>query len=183
MTQETQQKLSLGARLKVLRENKGLTKKYLADFLNITPAAYLFYEQGKSEPSLVSLKRLAIIFDVSADYLLGIIDDVNDFRTDEKKEFERLRCKYLNCGYDIAENENFITIIPFENSKSTFSSLKLKKDDFYKLNSSMELESKKIEEMNFKILLNIVTNKIAIQKNENPFDLIESLVPVEYLPK
>ena len=46
----------------------------------------------------------------------------------------------------------------------------------------MELESKKIEEMNFKILLNIITNKIAIQKKENPLDLISALVPVEYLP-
>lgn len=59
-------------RLKALREQYGLDQKDMGKKLNISPSAYGFYEQGRNEPSLESLKRLSEILNVSTDYLLGL---------------------------------------------------------------------------------------------------------------
>lgn len=59
-----------GERLRMLRIEKGLYQKHIAQAMNITTSAYGFYEQGKRTPDAESLKRLADFFDVSVDYLL-----------------------------------------------------------------------------------------------------------------
>src|SRR5690625_3828675 len=59
-------------RLKALREQHGFDQKDMGKKLNISPSAYGFYEQGRNEPSLESLKRLSEILNVSTDYLLGL---------------------------------------------------------------------------------------------------------------
>lgn len=59
-------------RIKVLREQKGLTQTALAQKLNITRASVNAWEMGISKPSTQYIIELAKIFDVSADYLLGI---------------------------------------------------------------------------------------------------------------
>ncbi|WP_208586119.1 helix-turn-helix domain-containing protein [Gracilibacillus suaedae] len=61
-------------RLKNLREEKELMQEEVAKKLNISTSAYGYYEQGRNEPSLETIKQLAEIFDVTADYLLGLID-------------------------------------------------------------------------------------------------------------
>ncbi|WP_165445113.1 helix-turn-helix domain-containing protein [Gracilibacillus phocaeensis] len=61
-------------RLRYLRERQGIKQEEMAKKLNISTSAYGYYEQGRNEPSLDSIKTIAEIFDVSADYLLGIID-------------------------------------------------------------------------------------------------------------
>ena len=59
-------------RIKVLREQQGLTQTALAQKLNITRASVNAWEMGISKPSTQYIIELAKIFDVSADYLLGI---------------------------------------------------------------------------------------------------------------
>ncbi|MGN8646331.1 helix-turn-helix domain-containing protein [Gracilibacillus sp. HCP3S3_G5_1] len=61
-------------RLRSLREEKELMQEDIASKLNISTSAYGYYEQGRNEPSLETVKKLAEIFDVTADYLLGLID-------------------------------------------------------------------------------------------------------------
>ena len=61
-------------KLKTLRSQKGLTLKSVAEQLNIGLMAYAHYEYGDREPSLEVLKKLCILFDVSADYLIGLSD-------------------------------------------------------------------------------------------------------------
>jgi len=58
-------------RLKMERKEAGLTQQQLADMLGITQPSYIRYENGTSEPSFEMLVRIADIFDVSVDYLLG----------------------------------------------------------------------------------------------------------------
>ncbi|MEG1509784.1 MAG: helix-turn-helix transcriptional regulator [Clostridia bacterium] len=60
--------------LKELRLDNNLTQVELAEKLNIRQQSYLRYELGKGEPSLDTLILLTQIFNVSADYLLGISD-------------------------------------------------------------------------------------------------------------
>ncbi len=62
----------LGARLKELREEKGLTQRQLAKELNLNAVTYLHYEKSQREPPLAVLASMAIYFDVSVDYLLGL---------------------------------------------------------------------------------------------------------------
>ena len=61
-------------RLKSLRLARGLTQKQLADKLNIVKASVSGYEQSAIYPSLEVLIQLCKIFDVSADFLLGLSD-------------------------------------------------------------------------------------------------------------
>lgn len=62
----------LGERIKEARKAAGLTQQQTADALNMTIGAYQKYEAGSVEPPLHSLVSLAIIFDVTTDYLLGM---------------------------------------------------------------------------------------------------------------
>ena len=62
----------LGKNLKSLRQEKGLLQKQVATELGITESGYGFYEQGKRTPDSEMLKKIASVFNVSADYLLGI---------------------------------------------------------------------------------------------------------------
>lgn len=62
-------------RLKDIRKEQGLLQKDLAAHLGITQQAYANYESGKREPDYDTLAKLADIFNVSVDYLLGRTDD------------------------------------------------------------------------------------------------------------
>ncbi len=62
-------------RLKELRRERGLTQQGIAGLLNIKQQSYIRYEYGTGEPSLNTLIKLTQIFEVTADYLLGISDD------------------------------------------------------------------------------------------------------------
>ena len=65
----------LGKRLKELREERGWTQKQLAEQLHLHSVTYLHYEKGQREPPLAVLVEMAILFNVSCDYLLGLSED------------------------------------------------------------------------------------------------------------
>lgn len=56
------------------RKLNRMTQKQVAVYLNISQPSYIRYENGSSEPSLENLVRLAELFDVSVDFLLGRSD-------------------------------------------------------------------------------------------------------------
>lgn len=58
-------------RLKELRLGNGLTQKQLADKLNVSQNAIYNWENGKRQPDFQTLEKLAKIFDVNIDFLLG----------------------------------------------------------------------------------------------------------------
>lgn len=64
----------LGKRLKELREERGLTQKEVAKALNLNSVTYLHYEKAQREPPLVILAAMAIYFETTTDYLLGLAD-------------------------------------------------------------------------------------------------------------
>lgn len=64
----------LGKRLKQLRDEFGFDQKEMGRKLNITSSAYGYYEQGRNEPPLETLVKIAEIFNVTTDYLLGRSD-------------------------------------------------------------------------------------------------------------
>lgn len=64
-----------GDRLKTLREDRGYTHHKLAELLDLGASQIWRYETGKTDPSGDILVRIARVFDVSVDYLLGLTDD------------------------------------------------------------------------------------------------------------
>ncbi len=61
-----------GLLLKELREEKGLTQAQLAEKINRTKTVISKYESNTQSPTLETLIDLAVIFNVSLDYLAGI---------------------------------------------------------------------------------------------------------------
>ena len=62
-------------RLKGLRENKDLKQEEIARLLNITQSAYSYYEMGKRQIPSDALIKLALFYNTSVDYLLGLTDE------------------------------------------------------------------------------------------------------------
>ena len=65
---------TLGARIKTLRKEKGLTQPQLAEIIGVSKGVISFCENGVNEPKASYVKTLAQILGVSADYLLGLED-------------------------------------------------------------------------------------------------------------
>lgn len=93
--------MDFGTRLKHLRKQAGLTQQQLATQLGITKSVVSFYELQERSPSPEVLIKLAAIFHVSADYLLGLDTretiDVSDLDEEDvhavRNIVERLRRK------------------------------------------------------------------------------------------
>ena len=66
-------------RIKDLREDKDMLQKDVAKLLNISQTNYSKYELGKINIPINTLKKLALIFDTSIDYLLGLTNEINQF--------------------------------------------------------------------------------------------------------
>lgn len=67
-------KVNYLARLKELRENKGITQKQLSEETGMSFQSISFYEHGEREPGVKALISLADYFNVSIDYLVGRSD-------------------------------------------------------------------------------------------------------------
>lgn len=61
-------------RLKEIRRECGMTQKDVYTILKVSPNCYASWEQGRTQPDVESLKKLCRIYEVSADYLLGLKD-------------------------------------------------------------------------------------------------------------
>ncbi len=61
----------LGDKIKELRENKNLTQSQLSKILGVSPSTIGMWEQNRRSPDNESLKKIADLFDVSIDSLLG----------------------------------------------------------------------------------------------------------------
>lgn len=64
--------MDFGKRLKTLRTQAGMTQQQLACRIGVTKSVISFYELQERSPSPQVLVKLARIFHVSTDYLLGL---------------------------------------------------------------------------------------------------------------
>ncbi len=58
-----------------LRKDSKLTQQALAKLVGVSQKAIDFWEKGINEPKASYVIKLATIFNVTADYLLGLKDD------------------------------------------------------------------------------------------------------------
>lgn len=66
---------TLGTKIIKLRQDKGITQEELAKLIPVDQSMISYYEKNKKKPSTEVLEKIADIFDVSVDYLLGRTDD------------------------------------------------------------------------------------------------------------
>ncbi len=82
-------------RLRSLRKEKQLTQVKLGELLSYGYTTIANYESGRNQPSIEDLKKLASIFDVSMDYLLGVSDVRLPYVTDDDTaKFDEFRRRY-----------------------------------------------------------------------------------------
>lgn len=60
--------------LKKIRKSKGIKQLEVANYLNVSKATYSKYENGHVNVTPDTLIKLSKFFDVSVDYLIGVID-------------------------------------------------------------------------------------------------------------
>ena len=61
-------------RLKLLREEKDYTQEYVGKILNKSQQGYNHIEAGRAELKIEDLVILCQLYDVSADYIIGLTD-------------------------------------------------------------------------------------------------------------
>ena len=66
---------TIGKSIKEKRIEQGLSQQTLANLIGVTHASISYWENARQEPSASAIVKLAQFFDVTADYLLGIIDE------------------------------------------------------------------------------------------------------------
>lgn len=66
--------MTFGEKLKKLMDEKDVTQKEVSSSLNIAISTLNGYANDNREPDFSTLASLARYFDVSTDYLLGIVD-------------------------------------------------------------------------------------------------------------
>jgi transcriptional regulator with XRE-family HTH domain len=66
--------MEFNVRLKLFRKKANLTQLEIAKILNVTNTCYAAWEQGRNQPGIESLKKLAKIFNITVDELIGSED-------------------------------------------------------------------------------------------------------------
>ena len=66
-------------RLRDFREDRDISQKKMAELLNVAQTTYSDYELGKINIPLDALKKLALFFDTSIDYLLELTDEAKPY--------------------------------------------------------------------------------------------------------
>ena len=64
--------MKFNERLKIIRKEKGFIQKDIYTILRVSPNCYASWEQGRTQPDIETIKKLCLILDVSADYLIGL---------------------------------------------------------------------------------------------------------------
>lgn len=97
-------------KLKELRENAGLSQSRFAEQFGVAQSTVGNWESGTREPNLETIKRIAIFFGVSLDYLFGNTDNPTPAAT--KKSVpelgtpEWLRLMFTKLGINVDELTN-----------------------------------------------------------------------------
>jgi len=68
---------SVGERLKELRDIKDVNQDVVAKQLNVKRQTYSSYETNGSMPNIDNLRKMAVYFNVSSDFLIGLTEQPN----------------------------------------------------------------------------------------------------------
>ncbi|MBR6109257.1 MAG: helix-turn-helix transcriptional regulator [Clostridia bacterium] len=72
--------MSYRDRIKGLREDRDLTQAKVGEILNKSQQGYNHIEMGRAELKMDDLVLLCKLYDVSADYIIGLIDSPKSYK-------------------------------------------------------------------------------------------------------
>lgn len=100
--------MSIGERIKYLREKNNLSQRQLSILLNVEPATVSRYELNIRVPNIKIVKQLAMIFNVTTDYLLGIESKVEEILSikDFVKKYKENNELYFNLYIEITKGNH-----------------------------------------------------------------------------
>lgn len=125
----------LGAKLKQLRVESGLTQTYIGNKLNIGNKTISDYERGISEPDITVLKELARLYEISIDELL---DNKPINSTTSGERLKELRIEKRITLRELADklNMSYSNIAMIERGERNYTSDSLKSFcDFFNVSS------------------------------------------------
>jgi len=79
--------MKYGERIASLREKQFLTQEELSKKLGITRASLSHYENNRREPDYNTIVKIANLFNVTIDYLVGRTNDPHGILDEEVREF------------------------------------------------------------------------------------------------
>lgn len=79
--------MNYGKRIATLRDKQGWTQEELSRRLGISRAALSHYEKNRREPDFETLTKLADIFNVSIDYLVGRTNNPGSLLDEDVRAF------------------------------------------------------------------------------------------------
>lgn len=97
-------------RIATLRNEKRISQIALSMKMNVSQKTISAYENGKSEPSISSLKKLANIFDTSVDYLIEYTDIKTPIDKINQNQFTEEEYTLLNIFRDLSKKDQYIAI-------------------------------------------------------------------------
>ena len=96
--------MEFSERLKNLRKEAGFTQVDVASKLGISQPAYASWERGVKKPTQENLVKIAQIFNVSIDYLVGNSEELTD---EEKAIFKKELIDFMEERKKAFEQENY----------------------------------------------------------------------------
>lgn len=106
-----------------LRKNKKWYQTDVAEKIGVARATYGAYEQGNRQPDFDTLERLADLYGVSVDYLLGRTDNPND----EQNELDYYKNKIVTEFPDINLMFKDMESLSADDMKEVYEYIKFKK--------------------------------------------------------
>ena len=100
-----------GLRLRALRNEKKLTQDELGKLLNVSGKTIGTWEKDSRQPNIEAINKLASIFDVTTDYLLGNSNEKQPQKyydlSDKEKNDIAIQAEKLMEGIETGNNLNF----------------------------------------------------------------------------
>lgn len=106
-------------RIKDLREDRDLLQKDVAEFLNVSQTNYSKYELGKVTIPSSTLEKLALYYNTSIDYILGLTNNPEPYERTSKNTTTQSQILTINTK-DLSENDiedikKFVEYIKWKN--------------------------------------------------------------------
>ena len=137
-------------RLSEQMKEREMTQTQVAEYLGVQRQTVSLYTKGQALPDISTLAKITELFDVSADYLLGITETAT-FDTDK-----RTVCDTVHLSEEAVDN-----LIEIANDKSAY------------IRSSLKIVSKLLERDEFFIFIDRVKSICELNPDGNLFERID----------
>lgn len=128
--------MAVGNIIRELREDKSYTQRQLAKMIGISSGCLSKYETGKTLPAPDILIKLADVFNVSVDYLIG--------KNNLKCDYESLKNDYIKSYTCFDLLNDALSLDPeYRKQLTDFLNLVKFRNDFNKISSNMTVKKSK----------------------------------------